>query len=301
MIRKPLVVINAVLVAIDVVLIGFIGYAVLGPLPDPAPVAARPPLRLTEPAPPPRPLVGPAAYSIVATRNLFSPTRDEASTAAAAAQAVSQPVVPAPRLYGVLLREETPIAYLEDPVTKRVAGYHIGDAIGGGTLATIAADRVVLERPQGMLDVRLHDPSKPKQPAPAPVAAAPAPGQTGERGPGAPSRTPEPSPAAAARLPCPTAAGRRSIGAPVSERAVRVWRVSQNRESLGAGFSVLRTTAVSLRDTSRRDGHLARPSARPGAARIVLYSGRTIPEPRRPGRRRYARTTAEQGTECRGS
>jgi hypothetical protein len=221
MIRKPLVVINAVLVAIDVVLIGFIGYAVLGPLPDPAPVAARPPLRLTEPAPPPRPLVGPAAYSIVATRNLFSPTRDEASTAAAAAQAVSQPVVPAPRLYGVLLREETPIAYLEDPVTKRVAGYHIGDAIGGGTLATIAADRVVLERPQGMLDVRLHDPSKPKQPAPAPVAAAPAPGQTGERGPGAPSAQAPVAPAETEAQTPPAAPPNRRLPPPRDYRARR--------------------------------------------------------------------------------
>jgi len=55
-------------------------------------------------------------------------------------------------------------------MTKRVAAYRVGDPVAGGTLTTIAADRVIIARPEGPLDVRLRDPSKPR---PAPALAAP--------------------------------------------------------------------------------------------------------------------------------
>ncbi|TMQ21755.1 MAG: hypothetical protein E6K82_14970 [Candidatus Rokuibacteriota bacterium] len=106
------------------------------------------------------------AYGVVASKNLFSPTRTEApvtqTTAAAAAMK--------PNLYGVVLREGAPIAYLEDPTTKRVSGYRIGDAVGGGTVQAINADSVTINRPDGKLDVRLRDPSKPR-PAAGPATA----------------------------------------------------------------------------------------------------------------------------------
>ena len=54
-------------------------------------------------------------------------------------------------------------------MTKRVAAYRVGDQIAGGTLTTIAADRVIIARPEGPLDVRLRDPAKPR-PAPTPTA-----------------------------------------------------------------------------------------------------------------------------------
>jgi hypothetical protein len=69
-----------------------------------------------------------------------------------------------------VLREGAPVAYLEDPLTRRVAGYRIGDTIAGGTVQSISADRVVLQRPEGPVDVRLHDPSKPRQAAAPPPA-----------------------------------------------------------------------------------------------------------------------------------
>jgi hypothetical protein len=127
--------------------------------------------------PPPTP--APAApqaptgtYGTIASRNLFSPTRTEAPpTPIAAAQAA--PPLPKPNLYGVVLRDDAPIAYLEDPVTKRVSGYRVGDVVAGGTVQRISADRVVLARPEGQVDVRLHDPSKPR------AAVAPAGGQPG--------------------------------------------------------------------------------------------------------------------------
>ncbi len=128
-----------------------------------------------------------AAYNVVATRNVFSPTRTEAPVTAAGGGAAG-PVVK-PNLHGVVLRDTNPIAYLEDPLTKRVAGYRVGDSIAGGTVKTIAADRVTITRPDGSIDVRLRDPSKPR-PA-APPAAAPA-------APGAPAVGPgQPGPPAA--------------------------------------------------------------------------------------------------------
>src|SRR5689334_775466 len=63
----------------------------------------------------------PQAYSVIANRNLFSPTRSE--TAGPGIAGVTQAPVVKPNLHGVVLREGSPIAYMEDPLTKRIAGY----------------------------------------------------------------------------------------------------------------------------------------------------------------------------------
>jgi hypothetical protein len=105
---------------------------------------------------------------MVISRNLFSPTRAEAGKAADSASA---PSAPTPALYGVVLRDDAPIAYLEDPATKRVTGYHTGDAFAGGTVGLIAADHVVLLRPEGRVEVHLNDPSKARPPMPQPSPA----------------------------------------------------------------------------------------------------------------------------------
>ena len=120
----------------------------------------------TRPAEPPP---NPGAHNVIAVRNLFSPTRTEAPPPTAQAAAAAR--LPKPVLFGIVLRDGQPIAYLEDPVTKRVAGYRVGDSVAGGTLQKIAADSVVVNRPDGVVDVRLHDPSKPRPAAPATPAA----------------------------------------------------------------------------------------------------------------------------------
>ena len=51
-------------------------------------------------------------------------------------------------------------AYLEDPLLKRTFGYAVGDTVGGGRVESIAADRVVIGRGEGLLEVLLHDPSR---------------------------------------------------------------------------------------------------------------------------------------------
>ena len=69
-----------------------------------------------------------------------------------------------------MLREGAPIAYLEDPNTKRVGGYRVGDSVAGGMVQTISSEGVVINRPDGNMDVRLRDPGKPR---PTPVALPP--------------------------------------------------------------------------------------------------------------------------------
>lgn len=212
---RRLLPLNAALAATSLGLLLSIVWQLARPLPD-----APPPRRSAPPSPPAgAPTVvaaaetAPTAWTTIASRNLFSPTRSEAPTATAAA--TSGPAPPRPHLYGVVLREGAPVAYLEDPVTKRVAGYRIGDAIAGGTVQSISADRVVLQRPEGPVDVRLHDPSKPRQAAaPPPPAAegagAAPPTATGPRPPLVPGVAPPP-----ALIPQPPVSGLGPQEAPV--------------------------------------------------------------------------------------
>lgn len=63
-------------------------------------------------------------------------------------------------------------AYIEDALLKRTFSYGIGDTVGGGRVESITADRVVIGRGDGLVEVLLRDPSKPR---PAPTAATPTP------------------------------------------------------------------------------------------------------------------------------
>lgn len=117
-----------------------------------------------------------SAYSMIAARNLFNPSRSESSGVAAAKQAGGRPV-----LHGVVLDGQRSRAYIEDPLAKGVFGYTVGDTVGQGQIKTISADRIMIAGPEGTFEVLLHDPSKPK-PATPPAPGAP----TGPRPPAAP-------------------------------------------------------------------------------------------------------------------
>ena len=114
-----------------------------------------------------------ASYAVVVAKNLFNPGRTETPAGPVAAAG------PKPVLHGVVVDGPKTRAYLEDPLLKRTFGYGVGDTIGGGRVESIAADRVVIGRGDGLLEVLLRDPSKPR---PAPAAAAPA-GPTALSGP----------------------------------------------------------------------------------------------------------------------
>jgi hypothetical protein len=176
---RHLIVLNAGLLTAAAISVGYVVLELRAPTPPRAP-------RVAPPAPPAATAAAPAreapgSYTIVTTRNLFSPTRSQAPVSASAAA----PALPKPNLYGIILGDGPPVAYLEDPTTKRVAGYRLGDAVAGGTVKQIGADHVVLNRPEGDVSVRLRDPSKPRPPA------APATGQPGTVAPGVvPPRVP---------------------------------------------------------------------------------------------------------------
>jgi len=163
---RRLLAINVVLAAVCVLCVGLIVKQLASARPSPQ-TRVRPPSTAPLETPPTGDGKLPAqAYNVIAARNLFSPTRSE-TTGPATAGSAPQALIAKPNLHGVVLREGSPIAYLEDPLTKRIAGYRVGDPIAGGTVQTISADAVVISRPDGMVDVRLRDPSKPRPAAPA--------------------------------------------------------------------------------------------------------------------------------------
>src|SRR5881397_2609170 len=170
MMSRTLVAVNLALAAVAVLLVLYIGRQFVAP--TSLPLGGRRAVTsagTTDSADSPRPPA--SAYNVVAARNLFSPTRTEAPSSSVV---TASPLIK-PNLFGVVVRERGSIAYLEDPTTKRVAGYRVGDRIMGGTVQAIKADGVTIDAPGGAMDVRLHDPGKPRA-TPAAAAGTPQPG-----------------------------------------------------------------------------------------------------------------------------
>src|SRR5438445_11714332 len=166
--RRTFVALNLALAAVATLLIVYIARQFIAPMPLPVGgrrAATAGSAAVTDPPRPPA-----SAYNVVAARNLFSPTRTEAPTSGGVA---TTPLLK-PNLFGVVVRESGSIAYLEDPTTKRVAGYRVGDRILGGTVQAIKVDGVTIDAPGGAMDVRLHDPGKPRA-TPATAAGTPQP------------------------------------------------------------------------------------------------------------------------------
>ncbi len=141
------------------------------------PAAAGPVAGAGPTAPPPSPHPPLSAFSEIATKNLFNPLRTEETPAPAKAPEkapATAPALPRPRLYGVVLGAEGAArAFLEDPRTRKVARYAVGDSVADSRLEEIKPDRVVLSRGGEAFEVLLRDPSKPR-PAPAAAPALPA-------------------------------------------------------------------------------------------------------------------------------
>jgi hypothetical protein len=154
------------------------------PLPPPPTSRAAAPAAVSVPAPTPAGSAG--GYGVVATRNLFSPSRSEAPAGPAVAAG------PKPLLHGVVMNGAKSRAYLEDATVKRTFGYAVGDAVSGGRVQSISQDRVLIARPDGLVEVLLQDPAKPKVEIPAAAAAVTTP----------PAATPAPS-IPASRAPTP--------------------------------------------------------------------------------------------------
>jgi len=102
------------------------------------------------------PQPGTLAAAIIG-RNLFDPTRSELPISV---PEPPKPSGPPPVLQGVLISDDTAIAYLEDQSNKRTSRYRVGDTLGDMWIATIAADHVVLATAHQMIRVVLRDPRK---------------------------------------------------------------------------------------------------------------------------------------------
>jgi hypothetical protein len=188
-VSKQLLVVNVFLAAVAV----FFALSLVRDLthsrslpPPPAPRRAAPPSSTDEGVESPGAGEKLAAYNVIVAKHLFNPSRSEGAPAATAAAAA--PPAPKPLLLGVVLDGPRSRAYLEDPSTKRVFGYQIGDTVAGGRLDQIADDKVVIARSDGQMEVMLRDPSKPK-PAP-PTSATPTPPAGGPPQPGPRVQTP---------------------------------------------------------------------------------------------------------------
>jgi hypothetical protein len=94
-------------------------------------------------------------YSAITDKNIFSPSRSNTS-------AIADGPGGKPFLHGVVVNDMKSRAYLEDPASKKIFGYAVGDSVGGGRLDAIKADRVVILRSEGPMEVLLRDPSKPQ-------------------------------------------------------------------------------------------------------------------------------------------
>ena len=75
------------------------------------------------------------------------------------APAWAQPATSAakPLLYGVVYGTRGWIAYIEDPTTKTVSPYRVGDTIAGQTVEAIEDERVMLKGADGTLEIHLSD------------------------------------------------------------------------------------------------------------------------------------------------
>jgi hypothetical protein len=170
-VAAPLRMLNIALALVGCLLAAALTRELVAAHPLPSPPLPRA-TRAVATAPPPSASAPPstAGYGVIATKNLFSASRSEAAAGPVAAAG------PKPVLHGVVLDGPKSRAYLEDPLVKRTFGYAVGDTLGGGRVESIAADRVVIGRGDGSVEVLLRDPSKPRPtpPAPGPAGAPPA-------------------------------------------------------------------------------------------------------------------------------
>jgi hypothetical protein len=154
------------------------------PLPPPSIAGGTPPPAVPEPSAAETSssdLVSAGGDGVIAAKNLFSPSRAEAPAGPAVAVGLK------PLLHGVVIDGSSSRAFLEDPAAKRTFGYGVGDTVGGGQVQSITRDRVVIALPDGLVEVLLHDPSRPR-PAATPPGAGTVPVAAGAGLPGVPAR-----------------------------------------------------------------------------------------------------------------
>ena len=169
---KRLLALNVVLVGVSTVLFVSVVRALFAPDPLPAIHVHRPVEVAASPTRGRGSSTRPSAgYDLIAARSLFHPNRSELTRSGLVAQDVAPPTKPV--LYGVVLSDDAGLAYLEDPATKRVLGYRIGDDVAGGRIERIERDRVVISRAGGQMEVFLSGLQSPRQTGIGPASGEP--------------------------------------------------------------------------------------------------------------------------------
>jgi hypothetical protein len=95
-----------------------------------------------------RVILGPAAV----------PARPDGTAGSRESAASTASVDPTrPLLYGVVYGPHGWVAYIQDPATKTVTAYRVGDALAGTTIEAIEEERVRLKGPDGTIELQLSD------------------------------------------------------------------------------------------------------------------------------------------------
>jgi hypothetical protein len=92
----------------------------------------------------------------------------EAARAAAPAPPAPAAVAPrsgprppgAPEVQGIIVRDDVPVAYIREPVSKQVRSYRVGDRVGDAVIQKIGEREVVFVTPAGPVEVRLEGPGR---------------------------------------------------------------------------------------------------------------------------------------------
>jgi len=100
-----------------------------------------------------------SAVDLIAARSLFHPDRALPKRSDAL---IGLPPTANLMLYGVVWREDNPLAYVEDPASKKIFGYKTGDPMAGGYVERIEMDRIVIRRTDGPFEIMLRAPNKPR-------------------------------------------------------------------------------------------------------------------------------------------
>jgi hypothetical protein len=170
-VSKPLLVLNVFLVGVSAGLLVSVSRALVASDRLP-PISPPRPVEVAQSPPNGRGARGrvSAGYDVIAVRNLFHPGRSEPTRSGGVAQDAPPPAKPL--LYGVVLSDDPGLglAYLQDPATKRIASYRIGDNLAGGKVERIERDRVLIRRAGELVEVFLNRSNTPRLPDTVPVS-----------------------------------------------------------------------------------------------------------------------------------
>ena len=130
---------NGLLAAISTLLVVYIVRELVTPFGKPPPVQPAAVAAMVPDSPSrPTAVVSQARNTLIVARNLFSPDRSDSPGGGAATAGAPATARVKPQLFGVVLGQIA-TAYLEDPITKHVGGYRVGEVVAGASIRAIEA------------------------------------------------------------------------------------------------------------------------------------------------------------------